>query len=63
MWAARERLQDAAPLVRGAAVWALSRLIPEGEFADIRASHLPDETDSHVRSEWMAEETPDEVPR
>ena len=57
--AAREQLADASPLVRGAAVWALSRLLPAGEFAVTRAQHMPRETDSDVRAEWTANETPD----
>tara|TARA_R110002110_G_scaffold85816_2_gene223428 strand:- start:11532 stop:12686 length:1155 start_codon:yes stop_codon:yes gene_type:complete len=56
--AAGERLADENPLVRGAAVWALSRLLPAGEFADMRTQHMPRETDSHVLDEWIAEETP-----
>jgi epoxyqueuosine reductase len=56
--ATRERLADASPLVRGAAVWALSQLLSEQSFAEIRMQHMPEETDSHVRSEWTAEETP-----
>ncbi|MEP4380271.1 MAG: tRNA epoxyqueuosine(34) reductase QueG [Alphaproteobacteria bacterium] len=55
--AARERLKDSSPLVRGAAVWALSRLLSESEFADFRAQHMPGEADSHVLSEWATEET------
>jgi epoxyqueuosine reductase len=39
--------------VRGAAVWALSRLLTAGEFAEMRTRHMPRETDSHVRDEWM----------
>jgi epoxyqueuosine reductase len=61
--AALEQLTDASPLVRGAAVWALSRLLPEGEFASIRAEHMSGDTDSHVRSEWTAVETLDGGPR
>ena len=53
-----ERLTDANPLVRGAAVWALSRLLPAGAFADMRTRHMPRETDSHVLDEWTATETP-----
>jgi len=60
--AALERLQDASALVRGAAVWALSCLLPGDAFAEIRARHMPQETDSHVRAEWMAVETPDGEP-
>ncbi|MDA0786856.1 MAG: tRNA epoxyqueuosine(34) reductase QueG [Proteobacteria bacterium] len=61
--AARERLDDASPLVRGAAVWALSRLLSAQAFADLRAQHFPEEADRHVRSEWTAEETPAAAPR
>jgi len=33
---AEERLDDPSPLVRGAAVWALSRLVPPEAFAKSR---------------------------
>jgi epoxyqueuosine reductase len=49
---ARAVLDDPSPLVRGAAVWALSRLLPKEAFAalaDARARHEPDES---VRAEW-----------
>jgi epoxyqueuosine reductase len=47
---ARRLLDDDSPLVRGAAVWALSRLLPCEEFAKLAgASH---EDDGSVRSEW-----------
>ena len=46
------RLADASPLVRGAAVWALSRLAPE-EFAD-RIGNAENEDDPDVREEWDA---------
>ncbi|MDQ0392317.1 tRNA epoxyqueuosine(34) reductase QueG [Labrys monachus] len=43
-------LRDPSPLVRGAAIWALSRLAPERLAA---ASALAvDETDGEVRTEW-----------
>jgi epoxyqueuosine reductase len=45
-------LDDAAPMVRGAAVWALAQLAPEGEFAAERGARLPRETDAAVRAEW-----------
>ncbi|MGE0845038.1 MAG: tRNA epoxyqueuosine(34) reductase QueG [Flavobacteriaceae bacterium] len=48
---AEERLDDASPLVRGMAVWALSRL-GGGRLDDLRARHLPQEGDEHVRAEW-----------
>ncbi len=43
-------LADPSPLVRGAAVWALSRLAP-AEVA--RRRQMVDETDSDVRAEWI----------
>jgi epoxyqueuosine reductase len=43
-------LADASPLVRGAAVWALSRLLPEREFAELAAR--ANEGDADVRGEW-----------
>ncbi|TXL69561.1 tRNA epoxyqueuosine(34) reductase QueG [Vineibacter terrae] len=51
--AVRRLLDDASPLVRGAAVWALARLSPAA-FAGERASRLPAEADADVRAEWAA---------
>ncbi|MCC6913021.1 MAG: tRNA epoxyqueuosine(34) reductase QueG [Rhodospirillaceae bacterium] len=51
--AARERLRDESPLVRGAAVWALSRLSP-ALFERLRAEYARDEGDDDVRAEWAA---------
>ncbi|KPP81983.1 MAG: epoxyqueuosine reductase QueG [Oceanicaulis sp. HLUCCA04] len=45
------RLDDEAALVRGAAVWALSRL-DEGRFAAERDARLGGESDHDVRAEW-----------
>jgi epoxyqueuosine reductase len=45
-------LDDSAPLVRGAAVWALARLADQGEIDRRRERHLPGESDPDVRSEW-----------
>ena len=56
---ARERLGDASPLVRGAAIWALSRLMPADAFAELRRRHMPEERDSDVLSEWAAGGTDD----
>ena len=48
-----ERLaEDSSPLVRGAAVWALSRLLPPPRFADLRTRLAPRETDPLVKDEW-----------
>jgi len=42
---------DPSPVVRGMAVWALSRLMPAGAFAAF-AARRQDETDGDVRAEW-----------
>jgi epoxyqueuosine reductase len=52
--AARRCLDDAAPLVRAAAVWALSRLSPRG-FRAVRERRLAAEHDPLVRAEWERE--------
>ena len=54
-------LEDPSPLVRGAAVWALSRLMqPEG-FAALAAARRNGEYDAGVRREWvLATGQPDE---
>jgi epoxyqueuosine reductase len=51
---AERLLHDPAPLVRGAAVWALSRLLSGGAFDALRRSALAAEADADVRSEWLA---------
>ncbi|MBO3758733.1 tRNA epoxyqueuosine(34) reductase QueG [Ciceribacter sp. L1K22] len=48
-------LDDASPLVRGAAVWALRCLLPASEWDDLRQSRGEDE-DGMVRDEWTTEE-------
>jgi epoxyqueuosine reductase len=45
-------LADASPLVRGAAVWALSRLLPEPAFREASAERFAAEPDEQVRAEW-----------
>ena len=50
--AARDALTEESPLVRGAAVWALSQLLPADEFSAL-ASAAQDSDDS-VRQEWRA---------
>ncbi|MDQ0318659.1 epoxyqueuosine reductase [Pararhizobium capsulatum DSM 1112] len=42
---------DASPVVRGMAVWALSRLMASGEFREF-AARRQDETDPDVIGEW-----------
>jgi epoxyqueuosine reductase len=48
------RLDDEAPLVRGAAVWALSRLLPVSGLAPVAETRLTREDDAVVRDEWRA---------
>ena len=52
--AAEARLDDASPLVRGAAVWALGRLAPKNRFAAVAAARASHETDATVVDEWAA---------
>jgi epoxyqueuosine reductase len=51
---AQARLDDASPLVRGAAVWALGRLLPRDALAEIAATHQAREADPTVADEWAA---------
>ncbi|RWB54470.1 tRNA epoxyqueuosine(34) reductase QueG [Mesorhizobium sp.] len=50
----RGLLDDSSPLVRGAAVWALSRLKPRRDFAKLAASALQTENEATVRDEWLS---------
>jgi epoxyqueuosine reductase len=47
---AERLLNDASPLVRGAAVWALSRLLPRDKFAALSRN----DADAAVNDEWTA---------
>jgi epoxyqueuosine reductase len=49
-----ERLDDASPLVRAMAVWALGRLDEGRRIAALGASHAGREADVAVRAEWHA---------
>ncbi len=49
---AERLLRDASPLVRGAAIWALTCLLPREAFAALAAAHAPREADDAVRAEW-----------
>jgi epoxyqueuosine reductase len=49
---AERLLNDDSPLVRGAAVWALSQLLGRQEFLARAARTLRDEPDETVRAEW-----------
>ncbi|QQO14813.1 tRNA epoxyqueuosine(34) reductase QueG [Bradyrhizobium diazoefficiens] len=51
---ARRLLEDASPLVRGAAVWALSQLASPDEFEALKANAIATEQDEGVREEWRA---------
>jgi epoxyqueuosine reductase len=51
---AEERLDDAAPLVRGAAVWALSRLAGRERLVALAAERRAGESDPTVAEEWAA---------
>ena len=45
---------DAAPVVRGAAVWALSQLLTAAELQAVRQRLASAETDDAVQKEWQA---------
>jgi epoxyqueuosine reductase len=49
---AERLLDDPAAIVRGAAVWALGRLVAKEDMAALRAEHAGTETDPSVREEW-----------
>jgi epoxyqueuosine reductase len=51
---AEQLSHDPSPLVRGAAVWALSRLLDRDAFALRRRVRVVDEQNSDVVSEWVA---------
>jgi epoxyqueuosine reductase len=51
---AEARLADASPLVRGAAVWALSALLPPATFAALRSRRAVAEQDNEVIAEWQS---------
>ncbi len=50
--AAEALLEDASPLVRGMAVWALQRLLDAPTFARLKSAHAGRETDASAREEW-----------
>ena len=50
----RELLDDASPLVRAMAVWALSRLMSEDRFNALKSARAGNETDAGVIAEWEA---------
>jgi epoxyqueuosine reductase len=50
--AAVERLDDEAPLVRGAAIWALARLLPRAELSSHASARMQNEREATVAEEW-----------
>jgi epoxyqueuosine reductase len=50
---AKRLLDDESPLVRGAAVWALSQLLQREEFAALAANATKTEADESVHVEWL----------
>jgi len=49
---AEARLQDANPVVRGAAIWAVRQLASKDRVALLAGRHAPAETDPEVAREW-----------
>jgi epoxyqueuosine reductase len=52
---AERLLNDTSAVVRGAAVWALGRLLAERDLAALAAKYGAAETDPAVRDEWASE--------
>jgi epoxyqueuosine reductase len=50
---AERLLDDPSPLVRGAAIWALSQLKGAAEFAAVASEAIRAESDETVRGEWQ----------
>jgi epoxyqueuosine reductase len=51
--AAEYLLDDDSALVRGAAVWALSQLMPRDEFQSLASNAIGAELDESVHAEWL----------
>jgi epoxyqueuosine reductase len=54
---ARALLDDPSPLVRGAAAWALGRLLPADDFQRLAEARAPAEPEPDARTEWTASGT------
>jgi epoxyqueuosine reductase len=52
---AERLLDDPSPLVRGAAVWALSRLLGAEPLGRLRDRYAPSEGDASVQGEWRTQ--------
>ena len=50
---AERRLDDVSPIVRGAAIWALSRFASNARVRELAAFHAPRESDAQVLDEWQ----------
>ena len=50
---AQTALDDASPLVRGAATWALAQLLPQEEFDRLTRARAAAESDPQAREEWI----------
>jgi epoxyqueuosine reductase len=46
------KLEADSPLIRGAAVWALARLLPPAQFEELAILRRAREDDAEVRTEW-----------
>ena len=55
---AQRLLGDPSPLVRGAAVWALARLLPADGFDTLRNGRCRNESDPDVLREWSTPQEP-----
>ncbi len=55
---AERLLTDQAAIVRGAAIWALARLVSASKFAELAGRHRCDEADPEVQQEWAGAEAP-----
>ena len=53
--AAMDGLHDDCALVRGAAIWALSRLVSPEDFRALAGVHAAGETDGQARAEWLTD--------
>ena len=51
----RPLLNEPSPIIRGAAIWALSRLMSQDEFTALKAQFMPQESDPIVQAEWRLE--------
>jgi epoxyqueuosine reductase len=48
----KRHLADPSPLVRGSAIWALSQLLDQKRFSDLRLLYAAKENDAGVLTEW-----------